>query len=316
RRKRDAGRRPVAADRPGPAGQPGSEARAARARHLPGVVAGQRLPAGRPGHVRGPPVPGALVHEGRPAGRGASRRPRCAVAAALQGAGRADRRQHRNGGAAMMLRARSGGVRRQWGADAHQNPMPAVPRIAGEWAMAFGRAAVVLTVAMWAALVFTVLNSQVLDGVSGHAGFVETAGFLLAVSFLAASATAYLFARLGFYYRAKRHRRMPRALIDEFFAERRPSVTALVPSYQEQPNVILMTLLSTALQEYPDLRVVLLVDDEPNPRYARPRALLDGALALPGEVERLLSDPRRRFELALESFEASTDDETVMTTED
>ncbi|HZP73640.1 MAG TPA: glycosyltransferase family 2 protein [Gaiellaceae bacterium] len=216
----------------------------------------------------------------------------------------------------MMLRARSGGVRRQWGADAHQNPMPAVPRIAGEWAMAFGRAAVVLTVAMWAALVFTVLNSQVLDGVSGHASFVETAGFLLAVSFLAASATAYLFARLGFYYRAKRHRRMPRALIDEFFAERQPSVTALVPSYQEQPNVILMTLLSTALQEYPDLRVVLLVDDEPNPRYARPRALLDSALALPGEVERLLSEPRRRFELALESFEASTDGETVMTTED
>ena len=71
--------------------------------------------------------------------------------------------------------------------------------------------------------------------------------------------------------------------------------------------MILMTLLSTALQEYPDLRVVLLVDDPPNPRYAGPRRLLDSATALPAEVERLLSEPRRRFDLALERFELSID---------
>ena len=35
--------------------------------------------------------------------------------------------------------------------------------------------------------------------------------------------------------------------------------------------MIRKTLLSAALQEYPDLRVVLLVDDPPNPRYAGPR---------------------------------------------
>jgi cellulose synthase/poly-beta-1,6-N-acetylglucosamine synthase-like glycosyltransferase len=200
------------------------------------------------------------------------------------------------------------GIRRQWGADSHRNPIPAVPRIAGDWAMAFGRAAVVFTVATWVALVVTVLNSQVIDGVAGHASVVETVGFLVAVSLLAASATAYLFARLGFYYRARRHRRIPRAMVDEFFAGHRPAVTALVPSYQEEPGVILMTLLSTALQEYPDLRVVLLVDDPPNPQYAGPRKLLDSAVALPGEVERLLSEPRLRFDSALERFEASIGD--------
>ena len=71
--------------------------------------------------------------------------------------------------------------------------------------------------------------------------------------------------------------------------------------------MILMTLLSTALQEYPDLRVVLLIDDPPNPRYSGPRRLLDSALALPAEVERLLSEPRRRFDLALERFESTVD---------
>jgi cellulose synthase/poly-beta-1,6-N-acetylglucosamine synthase-like glycosyltransferase len=184
--------------------------------------------------------------------------------------------------------------------------MPAVPRVAGDWTMAFGRAAVVFTVAAWLALVITVLNGDI-EGASGSAGPLETGGFLLAVTVLAASATAYLFGRLGFYYRAKQHRRVPRAMVDEYFARKRPPVTVLVPSYQEEPGVILMTLLSTALQEYPDLRVVLLVDDPPEPRYTGPRRLLDSALALPAEVERLLSEPRRRFDLALERFEAEAD---------
>ena len=108
-----------------------------------------------------------------------------------------------------------------------------------------------------------------IEGVAGHASLTETVGFLTAVTMLAASATAYLFGRLGFYYRTKEGRRTPRAMLDEFYAERRPAVTALrSPPLSEEPGVILMTLLSTALPEYPDLRVVLLVDDPPNPRYA------------------------------------------------
>ncbi len=208
---------------------------------------------------------------------------------------------------AIFSRKKSDEPRRQWGADSNIDPMPQVPRIAGDWTMAVGRAAVVFTVAAWIALVVSVVNGQVIEGVAGHASLTETVGFLTAVSLLAASAIAYLFGRLGFYYRTKEGRRTPRAMLDEFYAERRPGVTALIPSYQEEPGVILMTLLSTALQEYPDLRVVLLVDDPPNPRYAGPRRLLDSAEALPAEVERLLSEPRRRFDMALERWETSAD---------
>jgi cellulose synthase/poly-beta-1,6-N-acetylglucosamine synthase-like glycosyltransferase len=208
---------------------------------------------------------------------------------------------------AIFSRKKSDEPRRQWGADTNKDPMPQVPRIAGDWTMAVGRAAVVFTVAAWIALVVSVVNGQVIEGVAGHASLTETVGFLTAVSLLAASAIAYLFGRLGFYYRTKEGRRTPRAMLDEFYAERRPGVTALIPSYQEEPGVILMTLLSTALQEYPDLRVVLLIDDPPNPRYAGPRRLLDSAEALPAEVERLLSEPRRRFDMALERWETSVD---------
>jgi cellulose synthase/poly-beta-1,6-N-acetylglucosamine synthase-like glycosyltransferase len=194
------------------------------------------------------------------------------------------------------------GIRRQWGADSHADPMPIIPRIAGEWSMVFGRSAVVVTVAAWAALVITIV-SRYLSGDADRAGLVETVGFLIAVTMLAASAGAYLVARLGFYYRANRHRRVPRAMIDDFFEQRQPSITALVPSYQEEPEVILMTLLSIALQEYPDMRVVLLIDDPPSPRYAAPRRLLDAALALPAEIEQLLSEPRERLERAQARFD-------------
>ena len=197
--------------------------------------------------------------------------------------------------------------RHQLGTNGHQDPMPVVPRVASDRTMAFGRAAVAITVAAWLALVVTVVNSQILQSGPGHSSLLQTAGFLTAVSLLAASAVAYLFGRLGFYYRAREHRRAPRAVIDEFFSERQPTMTVLVPSYQEEPGVILMTLLSVALQEYPDLQIVLLVDDPPNPRYAEPRRLLDAAQALPAEIERLLSDPRQRAEQALMRFEDTID---------
>ncbi len=194
------------------------------------------------------------------------------------------------------------GIRRQWGADSHADPMPIVPRIAGDWSMLFGRTAVVVTVGAWLALVITIIG-RALSGASHNPSLVETVGFLVAVTMLAASAGAYLVARLGFYYRVGRHRRVPRAMIDEFFEQRHPSLTALVPSYQEEPGVILMTLLSIALQEYPEMRVVLLVDDPPNPRYAEPQRLLERALALPAEIEQLLAEPRERLERSLERFD-------------
>jgi cellulose synthase/poly-beta-1,6-N-acetylglucosamine synthase-like glycosyltransferase len=197
------------------------------------------------------------------------------------------------------------GTKRQWGADSHQDPMPVVPRIAGEWSMGFGRAAVVLTVAAWLALVITILARAF--HAHSDTNLVETFGFLGAVTMLAFSALAYLVGRLGFYYRAGRHRRVPRAMIDEFFYRHQPRLTAIVPSYQEEPGVILMTLLSTALQEYPDIKVVLLIDDPPKPRYAGPRQLLDSALALPAEVEHLLSEPRERFDRALNQLEDTLD---------
>jgi len=187
------------------------------------------------------------------------------------------------------------------------DPMPMVPRPAGDATLAIGRAGVVVTVGVWAALVISVVSSQLLSGGHGRAGVLETVIFLVVVTFLAASATAYLVGRLGFYYRAREHRRVPRAMLDAFYASKTPTLTVLVPSYQEETDVIRMTLLSAALQEYPDMRVVLLIDDPPEPRYGQPARLLRGARAMPEEIMRLLAEPRARFDAALAAQEEVAD---------
>ena len=215
-----------------------------------------------------------------------------------------------------MIGRRTDRPRRQWGSDRHVNPMPAVPRLAGEWTMMLGRAAVVVTVGAWLALVVTVVQSQLLSGGPGRAGALETIAFLFVVTMLAASASAYLVGRLGFYYRVRRHRRVPRALLDDAFSGRSPSLTALIPSYQEEESVIRMTLLSAALQEYPDLRVVLLIDDPPEPRYAGPYRKLAAARELPEEIAQLLLEPRNRFDLALMHYEEMGDAERELTVEE
>jgi cellulose synthase/poly-beta-1,6-N-acetylglucosamine synthase-like glycosyltransferase len=195
--------------------------------------------------------------------------------------------------------------RRQWGSDRHQDPMPAVPRVAGDGLVGLGRVAVAVSTAAWLTFMVASLMRDFAHPGENAGSVVQTIAFMLLVSLLAFSALAYMTARLGFYYRARTHRRAARATLDEFFAGRQPSLTALVPSYQEDARVIRMTLLSAALQEYADLRVVLLIDDPPNPRYAAPYRLLQAARELPGEIEELLGAPSHRFVMAAERFVAS-----------
>ena len=88
------------------------------------------------------------------------------------------------------------------------------------------------------------------------------------VTALATSAMAYLIARIGFFYRSRAHSRASRVVLDAFFDQPAPRMTVLVPSYQEDERVIRTTLLSAALQEYPELQVVLLIDDPQQPTVA------------------------------------------------
>ncbi|WP_338180151.1 glycosyltransferase family 2 protein [Jatrophihabitans sp.] len=98
-------------------------------------------------------------------------------------------------------------------------------------------------------------------------------------------------------------------MIDAAFDEVLPTMTVLVPSYREELATIRKTLLSAALQEYPYLRVVLLLDDPPNPIEASHLANLQAARELPAQLQAWLAEPRTRFERTLEGYETSSPQE-------
>lgn len=167
----------------------------------------------------------------------------------------------------------------------------------------WGRIAILSTVVFWAIYVVTTIVRQFIENSGGFRFTMEAIGYLIVVTFLTFSALMYLLARQGAMYRFRSHMRVPRAELDRHFRDYDGAVTVLVPSYAEEPAVVRGTLWSAALQEFPDLRVVLLVDDSPTQSDPAARARLAATLNLPAEIEEALEGPRSRFAGAREAFE-------------
>ncbi len=196
--------------------------------------------------------------------------------------------------------------RRQWGAERPRPPLPAIEKPASTAATWMGGLAIVATVvAFFAYLAFTIISQVIDNGIRDSAYAFQSLAYVIVMGFLIFSTFSYLLARQGALYRSRGHVRVPRAEIDAFMARRRPSLTVLVPSYAEDPGVVRATLLSAALQEYPALRVVLLLDDPPTPSDPAAAASLDACRALPGQVQSLLNGPYERFHDSLVEHEAA-----------
>jgi cellulose synthase (UDP-forming) len=194
--------------------------------------------------------------------------------------------------------------RRQWGAD-KRTALPAVAPRRSDHSLTVGRVAIVVTVLAWVGYLLSVTLSHFLTGKPGGLRFsLEAVSYLVIVTALTGSALAYLVTRQGFLHRTRSHRRVPRAVLDGLFDRTMPTLTVLVPSYREDVRVVRTTLLSAALQEYPNMRVALLIDDPPEPTDPGHAAMLEAARSLPDEVAGLLSGPSEIFTRALEAFES------------
>ncbi len=179
---------------------------------------------------------------------------------------------------------------------------PIIAKAPGRGTISAARFALFFTGAAWLAYLVEQSLRLAETGASPRT-LAETGVYLVIVTALTASASAYLLARLGYFERIKNHQRVPRSTIDAHFEKSEPTLTVIVPSYREDERVIRQTLLSAALQEYPNLRVVLLTDDPPNPTDPDHILTLSRARALPGLIADELREPRRRFEEALEAFD-------------
>ena len=167
------------------------------------------------------------------------------------------------------------------------------------------RFAIFFTVVAW--LAYVVEQCIRLGGLDlTTATVVEALAYVTTVTLLTMSCLAFMITRLGHYERIKVHQRVQRNKIDDCLEAHAPSITVLVPSYREEERTIRQTVLSAALQEYPDLKVVLLVDDPPYPTDPEDQATLDASRAVSEQLSRELSKPFTEFKSALATFDLKT----------
>ena len=204
--------------------------------------------------------------------------------------------------------------KRQWGTEKDTIPLPILHTKPTISKITLNRIAIILTIVFWFSYISSIVIRQLIDGPQTYDFTIEALSYTIVVSFLTFSSLVYLITRQGALERFKKHTRVPRAMLDSFFFEHQPSITVLVPSYKEETSVIRKTLLSAALQEYPNLRVVLLLDDNPNPTQQVDVERLARARMIHNEINDFLIEPLIKSRLALAKF--SQNDSNAISKED
>ncbi|MCW2289710.1 glycosyl transferase family 2 [Leucobacter luti] len=193
--------------------------------------------------------------------------------------------------------------RRQWGAERRSEPLAIVPSRPSPAAIVWARLAIVITVLSWFLYMLTTIIRMVIEGPQESFVFhLQTWVYGLTVTALTFSAVMYLTARYGALVRFREHRRVERALLDEHFARSDDRVTVLIPSYDEEPDVVRYTLWSAALQEFPDISIVLLIDDRATGLTGDALERLERTRALGAEISAELERPRAAAQAALDAF--------------
>lgn len=192
--------------------------------------------------------------------------------------------------------------RRQWGSERRSEPLSMIHERPSTMKIALSRIAIIATVVFWILYVISTVLREFFEGTS-YRFTLEAISYLVVVTFLTFSALMYLIMRQGALQNFYNHVRIPRYELDRFFHSKRPSMTVLVPSYGEEVEIIRKTLLSVALQEYPNIKVVLLIDNSPNPKNESNQLRLESTRNISNEIQNLLKEPRERFINELNKFE-------------
>lgn len=165
------------------------------------------------------------------------------------------------------------------------------------------QAAPLVTVALWLVFVIDTVHRQF--GTSPSPG--KALGILLMLALataLCVAMTRYLVLRARALRRVRDHRRATRTELDAAFRFGRPRMTVLVPSGGAEPARVSAALWSAALQEFPDLSLVLLIDDL-HPADPAARARRDATRRLPSEIAWALAEPHALCAEALEAFRSA-----------
>lgn len=201
--------------------------------------------------------------------------------------------------------------KKEFGTEKNTAPLPTLHDKVSVSKLTLNRLYIIVSIGFWVTYVSSTIFNQMMNKHSDFKMVVEAALYILIVTLLNFSALVYLFSREGAFRRFNQHTRVPRERIDAHFEKQQPSITVLVPSYDEEVSVIRKTLLSAALQEYPKMRVVLLIDDNPIQKNPEAREKLEATKKLIQEIRNLLQEPRAHFEHVLQVFENGKKTKTV-----
>lgn len=160
--------------------------------------------------------------------------------------------------------------------------------------------------------VFSVLHKNAYSRQWGH--FAQDLLFGAIFLVLIYGNLVYQLARAGYLRRLQHHLQGETEDTQDYcFLEEIPlPVTILIPSYKEEPPIIRQALFSAALQDYPARRVVLLIDDPPNPADPDELLKLEAARSLPGELQKLLDTEAARYRQAYTRFLARAGEDDLV----
>lgn len=191
--------------------------------------------------------------------------------------------------------------RRQLGAEKILDPMSPIHEPPSLAAIVFGRITILLVIFSWLMYVITTIIREFLNNPNlGFRFSMEAVFYLIVVTGLGFSALMYLVTRQGALYRFRDHLRVPRGVLDRHFGTENQdhSITVLIPSYVEELSVVKNTIWSAALQEFPSINIVLLIDDPPKPTDPERIASLEATRLLTGQIEQQLREPLRAAQTA------------------
>ena len=206
--------------------------------------------------------------------------------------------------------------KRQFGTEKDSFALPARHTRENDRKLSINRIFIVITLIFWVCYVSSTIYNQMIVHIPNFRSAIETCLYIVIVTLLDFSALMYLIEREGSLKRFAQHTRVPRQNIDTHFSKRQPKMTVLVPSYDEEIKVIRQTLLSAALQEYPDINIVLLLDDKPRPSQQDAIDKLERTKAAVLDIGKRFEEPSHRFKQSLLAFENKTKHKKQSKTDD
>lgn len=165
------------------------------------------------------------------------------------------------------------------------------------------RICLAFSLVMTAGLFFYLGNQGYQAYLSADAARLERVGWLgLASFFMAYGNILYQSCIVGYWRQVLAHRPPSQDELLAMHDRELPSLSVLIPAYKEETDIMWQTMMASALCEYGEKNVVLLIDDPFQPRTLEDTLKLEAARQLPLGLQQLFDAPAQAMAAEWMSF--------------